>query len=146
MTPTARARAVPRGSTLLEVLMAGAILVIGLTGVVAMMLRTSSGTRDGAGMVSAAAYGSSTLQEVSAVGFANLAVTGGFDGGTGFIDGGTVFDGAGRRYGRLISVVNSGTAAAPAYLVTVQVEWRDAQGVPRATTTSTLVGRSPDAG
>ena len=146
MHSTVRARAVPRGSTLLEVLMAGAILIIGLTGVVSMMLRSSSSTRDGATLTSAAAYGSASLQELTALGFANLAVTGGFDGGSGFIDAGIVYDGAGRRYGRLISVANAGSAGAPAYLVTVQVQWRDSLGVPRTTTSSTLVGRSPDAG
>jgi Tfp pilus assembly protein PilV len=136
----------PRGSTLLEVLMAGAILVIGLTGVVTMMLRTSSGTRDGATGFNAAAYAASALQEVTALGYQNLAITGSLDGGVGLRDGGTLYDASGRRYGRLVSVTSGGTAAFPTYQVAVQVEWRDGTGRPRVTTTSTLIGRAPDAG
>jgi Tfp pilus assembly protein PilV len=134
-----------RGSTLLEVLMAGAILIIGLTGVVTMMLRTSASTRDGANGFNAAAYGASTLQELTALGFQNLTVTGSLDGGS-LLDAGVVYDASGRRYGRLVSVTAGGTSAFPTYTVAVQVEWRDAAGQPRVTTTSTIIGRAPDAG
>jgi Tfp pilus assembly protein PilV len=135
-----------RGSTLLEVLMAGAILVIGLTGVVTMMLRTSAGTRDGANGFNAAAYGASTLQELTALGFQNLTVTGTLDSGVSLLDAGIVYDSSGRRYGRLVSVTAGGTSAFPTYNVAVQVEWRDAAGQPRVTSTSTIIGRAPDAG
>jgi Tfp pilus assembly protein PilV len=137
MLPTRRAAA--RGSTLLEVLMAGAVLIIGLTGVVSMMLRSSSSTRDGAGGFNAAALGASALQDLTAMGYQNLTVSTG-------LDAGVLFDAAGRRYGRIVTVANSGTAAAPAYTLTVRVDWRDSLGQPRVTTTSTVIGRAPDAG
>jgi hypothetical protein len=127
----------PSGSTLIEVMMAAAVLVIGLGGIIGMMLNISTSTRVGVGQMNGASIASSMIQQTTGVGYCNL-VPGNSDGG--------VTDGAGRVYNAFVGVTSIGGAVEPAYRVDVQVHWTDAQRTPHISSASTLVSRPPDAG
>lgn len=127
----------PSGTSLVELLVAAAILVVGLVGVIAMLIGSSAVSRNGAGAMNAAAYAGSALQDLSAMDYCSL---------TPLVaaDAGVVFDSAGRRYGRIVNSVNSGPPMI--YTLTVQVDWSDANKTPKTTTMSSIVSRRPDAG
>ena len=123
---------------MVEMLMAAAILVVGLAGITSMMVGISSDTRSGVGRMNAASIATSAMQQTVAVGYCNL------DAGT--YDGGLNPDGAGRIYGTTVGIAAVGTVAEPTFQVNVSVNWTDGQRAPQVTNVSTLVSRPPDAG
>lgn len=130
-----------RGATLLEVMIAGAVLLLGMVGIVQLLIAGMSQT----GISNARAVG----QEMAAAGLAQ-AMALPFDAvPAGVFDGGILFDGDGRRYGRTITVTNVGDGGVRARQVTVTTEWREilgAMSTVRTTQASVFITEIPDAG
>lgn len=123
----------PRGSTMMELLIAGAIMAVGLTGVTTMVLRSSAVTRDGASSMNAASQAVIVLDQYSATGACTLAA------GTG-LDGGIVYDGAGRGYASTVDITNLGDGGFPrVFRVAVNVAWNDAAQTRKMTNLTTMV-------
>jgi hypothetical protein len=131
-----------RGTTLMEVMMASVVLIIGLTGVFSLLTASSGEMRRGIVASSAASYAASTLDDVAGLGY--CAVLAGPTGTS--LDAGVSYDGTGRRYGKLMSIVDGGSTAIPTFNVAVRVEWNDANKVLHTTSMSTMVSRVPDGG
>lgn len=128
-----------RGSTLLEVMMASAVLMVGLVGVIELLLKGAVNHRRGTQPVIATLTAQDALAEYTMFGYAALA--------PGTYDGGTFHDGAGRPYTRIITVDADAGVSYPAYLVTVRIESTlPGLGAPLVTTASTLLSARPDGG
>ncbi len=140
-------RPVPnRGVSLVEVLIASAVLIIGLTGITAMLMRGSVTGRNGQQTMLAAHYANQTMDELTSMGFNGLTPMPGasFDGG-GAADGGIFTDGSERRYAVQYIVTDTG-AAWPTYRIDVETTWRDGNGQAKRFLQSTTLSRAPDAG
>lgn len=131
-----------RGTSLLELMIAAAILVVGLVGVVGLFLRAIASTRDGTVQLEAAMLANGGLDEFSTTPYSALTPGVNMDAGQ-FGEGGII------RYARSVDI----TAIAPippattnAYTVAVTVGWRDYLGRPRRTVSSTVVSQRPDGG
>jgi hypothetical protein len=131
-----------RGSSILEILVAASLLLIGLVGVVALLARASVTQRDGDTALVASSLAQQTIAEVTAAGFTGLTA------GTGR-DGGVIIDTVGRRYGRIIDVI-PGDAGAPSFNVRVTVEYSSSVPPPLQTVLRTTawatISRIPDGG
>lgn len=133
-----------RGATILEVLVAAAILMIGLVGVVQLVLAGALAERRGEQAVSASRFASESLTEARATPFDELV--------EGTFDGGFVYDANGRPYFRDVSVVLTSAldGGYPTYDVSVRVAFVDrlmpGMETHRVTEMHTLLSRPPDAG
>ena len=138
-------RQIPRGFSLIEALMAGAILILGLTGITVMLLRGAANSRSGIQSINAANVANQTLAEFQAMGFNGLAPMGvSLDAGTGAVLP-SVFDSNGLEYRRAVVVSGPG-AGWPTYSIAVDVTYRDAIGVTRFVNVNGMLSRAPDAG
>jgi hypothetical protein len=125
---------------MIEVLIAGAVLIVGLTGIVTMLLRSAGDTRDGVGSLSASSIANSAADDFISMGVGSIPI--------GVTDAGFVFDGQGRKYSRIVTATAGGTPNVPTVNVSVRVEWRDSNGQTRVTTSNTMTSAwvRPDAG
>lgn len=129
-----------RGSTLLETMIAGAVLLLGMVGIVQLLISgmtqfgTSSARATGQDMSSAG------VAEAMALHFDAVPV--------GVTDAGILFDGDQRRYGRTRTVTDIGDGGVRARQVVVQTEWRDVVGglsFLRTTRSTVIISELPDA-
>jgi hypothetical protein len=129
-----------RGSTLLETMIAGAVLLLGMLGVVQLLI---SGMTQ-FGRTSARATG----QDMSSAGVAE-AMSLDFNAvPAGVTDAGILFDSENRRYGRTRTVTDVGDGGVRARLVVVQTEWRDYFGglnFLRTARSTVIISEFPDA-
>ncbi|MEW5737580.1 MAG: hypothetical protein AB1938_01575 [Myxococcota bacterium] len=123
-----------RGVTLLELLTASAILVVGLVGIIELLIRSADTNRQGAQVLSATALANSTLADLSGLGFNAL------DAGT-FTQ--TKTDSVGRTFDETVTIVDASDGGYPAYAITVQVDWKDVRGQPHTNFASTIVSQVP---
>jgi Tfp pilus assembly protein PilV len=129
-----------RGTSLLELMIAAAILVIGLVGVVGLFLRAIASNRDGTVQLEAALLANGGIDEYATTPYSALAVGADLDAGQ-FGDDGVV------RYARsatITDVVAAGTTRARNVAVTVG--WRDSFGRARRTIATTVISQRPDGG
>jgi hypothetical protein len=130
-----------RGSTLVETLIASALLLLGMVGVVQLILAGMNQN----GMANARATG----QDLASAGAAAAASLP-FDAvSIGVFDGGIVFDSDGRRFGSRRTVTDIGDGGTRARQVVVSTEWRDFVGALswlRTAQVSVIVSEIPDAG
>jgi Tfp pilus assembly protein PilV len=128
-----------RGATLIEAMIAAAVLVIGLTGITIMLKASAAATRDAVMSQNAAAYSAALLDETASLGYCGLAAASN-------VDGGILNDSTGRRYGRVMNVAAGGSASIPTFSISVRTDWSDSLGTVHQTNLSTLVPRLSDAG
>src|SRR5438105_481239 len=93
----------PGGFSLIEVMIAGAVLIVGLTGIAVMLVQGAASSRNAQQMMLSSNFATKVLQEFQAARFESLAVTGGdFAAGTApdapNTVGGYFTDGSGRKY------------------------------------------------
>ena len=103
-----------RGMSLLEAMMASAILIVGLTGVTLMLTRGAVNARNGQQMIDSSQIITAKLAELHSAGLDSLTITSGspsFDGGS-FDDGGFYTDGSGRVY-MVTQIVTDATPPMP---------------------------------
>ena len=143
-----------RGFSLIEAMIAGGILIIGLTGVTMMMIRGSQNGRNGQQSAESAQIITAVIADFEATGFDNLVLSpvgASFDGGTS-IDGGVYYDASGRPYGITYVVADitgtmpTGPVVIPTYTVDVEVSYRDGSGRTVFKRGGTIMSRAPDAG
>lgn len=132
-----------RGSSLLELIMASALLLAAMTGLVQLMIHGSRNSRDGIESINASLQAQRLMGDLQATQFAGL--NPGLN-----QDGGVILDANGRRYGVLYDVIDETLTLNnyPTYRVNVRVEYgRDlSDGGPKWMTFTTLVSRNPDGG
>jgi Tfp pilus assembly protein PilV len=144
----------PDGFSLVEALISGAILIVGLTGITLMLTRGAVNGRNGQQASESSAIVTTVLADFQAAGFDNLATSpagSSFDAGTA-VDGGVYVDASGRVY-NVLYVVNDITASMPTgatiiptYTVDVEVQYRDGTGRMVYKRGGTIMSRAPDAG
>lgn len=153
-TPWRKTLRRPDGFSLLEALISGAILIVGLTGITLMLTRGAINGRNGQQAAESSAIVTTVLSDFHAAGFDNVPVSPSglsFDAGSG-MDGGTYVDASGREY-RVSYIVNDITASMPTgatiiptYSVDVEVAYRDGTGRMIYKRGGTIMSRAPDAG
>lgn len=128
-----------RGSSLIEVMVASSILIVGLVGVVELLIQGAHNQRRGVQPVMASLSAQQVLTDYTMLGYPSLVA--------GTFDGGTRYDGAGRKFTQVVTVDPDAGVGYPAFLVTVRIE-SDQPGLPTplVTTVSTILSRSPDGG
>jgi Tfp pilus assembly protein PilV len=129
-----------RGSTLIETMVASAVLILGMVGVIQLMI---SGVRQ-FGRSNARAQGqelsTAALAEDMAKPFAAIPV-GVSDAGFVTVDG--------QRYGRIRTVIDVGDGGVAARQIVVVTNWAENLGsllVPRTASATTIISELPDAG
>jgi Tfp pilus assembly protein PilV len=127
------------GSSLIEIMIAGAVLLLGLVGVAQLLISgmsffTTSDARSSGQTISAAG-----VAQLEALPFQALAV--------GTSDGGIIYDSNGRRFGRVVTVTDVGDGGVQARRVVVRTDWRDAlaPGGQRFATATVVLSEVPDA-
>ena len=142
------------GFSLIEALIAGAILIVGLTGITMMLIRGSVNARNGQQAAESTSIVTAELAKYQSLGFDSLTVSPmglSFDAGTA-LDGGFFIDTSGRRY-NLTYIVNDitgsmpmGAVLIPTYSVDVEIAYRDGVGRMIYRRGGTIISRTPDAG
>lgn len=108
-----------RGSSLLEVMTAGAVLVIGLVGVLQLIIYSASNSRRGGQWVTASFQAQDVLYEFVGGGFGGPGLV------AGVYDAGVVTDPDGRIVRRTVTVTDVTAAAAyPAFQVVSEIRWQ----------------------
>ena len=129
-----------RGSAILEVLIAGTILLIGMTGISLLLLRAYGESRDATLTVSAAQYAARRVQEFTVVGTSVLAT----------LDGGNAPGGQpvpeDPRFTEMWTVTDQSDAGVVAYQVDVTVNWNGATRGLKSHQISLVVSEIPDGG
>lgn len=128
-----------RGTSLLELMIAGAILVVGLVGVTGLFLRAVASNRDGTVQLEASLLANGGLDDYSTASYSQLAPSADLDAGQ-FGEDGVV------RYARSVSITDGGAGTTNAYNVAVTVGWRDSLGRARRTIATTVISQRPDGG
>jgi Tfp pilus assembly protein PilV len=124
-----------KGSSLVEVLVASTILVTAMVGIVQLLLAGSTAQTRGNSQVNAVLYAQQTINDYQAMGYERINAL-----GPGKFDGGFVYDTGGRRYGRVVTVINTLVDAGwPSYEVDVRVEAGQAGGGVVVMTAQTFV-------
>jgi len=126
-----RRRLNPTGSTLIEVLIAGALLAIGMTAIAAMLNESVFSSRIAMRKTEASELGVSTLERLASGGYASLS--------PGTFDGGQVRDDAGVLLYHMMYLVDAGGVPDEAYYLQVQVTYRDNLRRERTQTYGTVV-------
>ncbi|MBL8922709.1 MAG: hypothetical protein JNJ54_27925 [Myxococcaceae bacterium] len=130
-----------RGSTLLETLIAGAILIFGMVGVIQLFI---AGTRQFSianGRVTGQQVTNAAVGEVMALPFQALPV--------GVQDGGRVIDGDGRIYTQSRTITAAGDGGVQARRVLIETRWRENMGpavIERVSQAVIFVSEVPDGG
>ncbi len=130
-----------RGSSLIEVMIAGALLAIGMTAIAAMLNESVFSSRMASRKTEASEVGVSTLERLASQGYASLATIpfGTVDGGGFTFDGGRYTDDAGiLLYETTYSLTSVGVPAQSRY-IEVKVTYWDNLRNPRVQTYGTVV-------
>lgn len=129
-----------RGSTLIETMVAGAVLVLGMVGILQLLIMGVSQF----GRANARATGQdlsvAAVSDVMALPF-DAVPAGAFDAGEILIDG--------KRYGRVRTVTDIDGGTVRARMVTVTTDWRENLGslsLPRTSRATIIISEVPDAG
>ncbi|MBL8940017.1 MAG: hypothetical protein JNM69_36030 [Archangium sp.] len=144
----------PRGTSLVEVLIATAVLSVGLTAVVSLLVQGASTSKGGIRQFEATAYGMSRLNELAMKPVGALPV--------GTFDAGAYYKSGVVMYSSTATVENLATLAAgaadggvsgsaagadwPGQRITVRVTWRDALQRTRTQSYTTIVSEAFDGG
>lgn len=133
----------PRGSTLLEVLIAGAVLAIGVSGISLLIVQASKTLREGDRQAAAAEAGFGSVEELVAQGFGALAV--------GTYDAGTVLNHEGVPiFTRTVTISDlrtmDGGVPFDGFHIQMDVTWRDSLLHTRTQTYATIVTAPFDGG
>jgi prepilin-type N-terminal cleavage/methylation domain-containing protein len=145
---------IQRGFSLLETLVASAVLIIGLTGTTAMLTRGAVNGRNGQQMMDSAHLANQVLADLAATGPNSMVPTSGspsFDAGTAQ-SGGTWVDPSGRQYSiaYIISDISAPSPPAPLYVPTYQIQvevgYLDGSGQRSYVRAQTTLSQVPDAG
>ncbi len=143
-TPNARRR--QRGSTLLEAMIAGSLLALGMTGALVLLQASSNTTRAAVVSSEAVDYTNALLDQLSARGYCALSAAGPPSDTTSY-DGGTVVDASGRAFPRSYSYsLRAPALTVAAANVVATTLWQDNLGANRRTVISATILRGPDAG
>lgn len=145
-----------RGTSLVEVLIATAVLSVGLTAVVSLLVQGASTSKGGIRQFDATAYGMSRLNELAMKPVGALPF-GTFDAGAHLQSGVVVYSATAtvENLATLAAAANaadggiSGSAAGadwPGHRITVQVTWRDALLRTRTQSYTTIVSEAFDGG
>ncbi len=129
-----------RGSTLVEVMIAAVVLIIGMVGVIQLLVAGMSQFGRASGRAVGQDLAVAALDQDLATPFNALAV-GASDAGSILIDG--------RRYGRIRTVTNISDGGTRAYQIVVVTDWPEERGaslVSRTATATTIISEAPDAG
>lgn len=128
-----------RGSTLLETMIAGAVLVLGMVGIIQLLISGMSQF--------SSTNGRATGQDLAAAGIAEAMVLP-FDAvAIGVSDAGIIFDATNRRFGRIRTVTAAGDGGVRARQIVVQTDWLDNLGsltVPRTAVATAFISEVPD--
>jgi Tfp pilus assembly protein PilV len=129
-----------RGTTLLEVLISGAVLCMGLSGVLLYLGLTARTTRDGTLTTAAAEFGNNLIQEYDAMGYSGLAAT-----PTSTPIQRTAPYPNNTRISATVAIVDNSLADAlnVSYTVTATVTWNNAYGQAQTTMYQTVVSQPP---
>jgi type II secretory pathway pseudopilin PulG len=127
-----------RGSTLIEVMVASVILLLGMTGVVAMMIKGMSASREASVRRQAQALSSSTASQMETMPYASFTA--------GSYDGGVVTDPDGRKYPSTVIVTQFGDGGVGAVRVEVHTQWTNFLRQPVDAVAATIISEIPDAG
>lgn len=141
-----------RGSSLIEVLVASAVLAVGLTAVVSLLVHGMNQSNNGIRQFEAAAFGASRLNQLA------MSPVGSLNAGT--FDAGAVYKGGVVQYsstmtvellGALSASSDGGSASSsgapwPGYRITLRVDWRDSFLIQRSRTYTTIVSEAYDGG
>jgi len=84
-----------RGSSLIEVMVASSILIVGLVGVVELLIQGAHNQRRGVQPVMASLSAQQVLTDYTMLGYPSLVA--------GTFDGGTRYDGAGRKFTQVVT-------------------------------------------
>jgi hypothetical protein len=124
-------------------MVAGALLLFALTGIVALLLQGFSSGRQGEVAATASNAATALLAEVQGSGFEALSAA-----GVGVFDAGPYTDTSGRRYGRIVRVTG-GDGGYPEFNVQVDVEYSSSEPPPYRrqlrTSVNMVISRTPDA-
>jgi Tfp pilus assembly protein PilV len=126
----------PRGTTILEVLLASAVLVLGLTGLTQLVIYGMNSSRVAAVHTGAQLQSAASVAEQMMTPYASLT--------DGTFDGGTSLDVDGRLYSRTIIIAPAGDGGARAHSIEVRTTWTDAVGATRLAISTGLVSEKPD--
>ncbi len=136
-----------RGSTLVEVMVASVILLVGMTGVVAMLLKGMSASREAAVKREAQNLSVSVAAQYATVPYVGLWGDGGGGFGSSYtIDGGILLDPDGRKYPSAVVITNISDGGIGAVQVTVHTQWTNFMRQPVDAVATTMVSDFPDAG
>lgn len=131
-----------RGSTLLETMMAGALLILGMVGVVQLIISSMTQFGNSVARVNGQQVTAAGVADVMALPFAAFSTPGVFDGGI-------LTDENGRRYTRTITVTAAGDGGIATREVLVETRWRENVGpafVDRVARATVFISELPDAG
>lgn len=126
-----------RGTSLIEVMLASAVLIIGLTGTTQLVLYGMAAFR------TATVQTGAQLESRAAVADLLMTPYGALTDGT--FDAGIAVDIDGRAYSRLVTVTSVGDGGVGARRVEVRTTWTDNAGRPRQAIAVGLISESPDA-
>lgn len=126
-----------RGSSLIEVMFAAAILLLGLVGIVQLIIAGKGVTREPRVALNAMIMSSGALAELAGASYYDI------DAGT---FSGNITGPDGRKYPRTVQVVRVTDGGVPYYRITATTEWKDSFNRVRTTTATTFVSEPPDGG
>lgn len=112
-----RRRRAAGGSTLIEVLIAGALLAIGMTAIAAMLIESVFSSRIATRKTEASELGVSSLERLAAGGYSSLT--------PGIFDGGLITDDAGVVLYEVTYLVDAGGVPVDSYYLEVTVQYQD---------------------
>lgn len=143
LTSGRRRRLRPHGATMLEVLVAGGVLVLGLTGILQLILVGMGRVRNGDVQEESQVIAQSTLAEFKGWAFADVA-----DAGVGTFALTDHVDDVGRTFSREATITDVNDGGLGAMRVEVRVRWNQRLGVVevnRESTAALIISETPDA-
>jgi hypothetical protein len=123
----------------MEVLMAGAVLIVGMTGLTQLVVYGMNSYRTSVVQTGAELESQAAVADVLMTSYGGLT--------TGTFDGGMTIDVDGRKYARVITVTSVGDGGGVgAFRVEVRTTWTDGAGLSRQAVAVGLVTETPDGG
>ena len=134
MTPR---RTGTRGVSLIEVMVASVVLILGLIGAVQLLVAGMKLHREETVRAMAQMHSGAASSNMAMLNYAQITA--------GSYDAGTVIDLDGRSYPRSQLITQIGDGGVGAFKVATTTEWRDQFNRPQRSTTVTIVSEKPDA-